>query len=106
MTWEPEDTQVVDLDGTLRVCADLCTTCIYRPGNLMSLDPGRVRQMTQEAIASEGHVVCHSTLGTPAPAICAGFERHPQGGARSLACGSQRLVGCASSVSPHPPKEE
>ncbi len=85
MTWEPEDTRVVDPDGTLRVCADLCPTCIYRPGNLMNLEPGRVRQMTQDAIANEGHVVCHSTLGTPAPAICAGFERHPQGGIRSLA---------------------
>lgn len=86
MTWEHGDDHVADeVTGVLRICADLCPTCIYRPGNLMDLDPGRVQEMTRSAIADEGHVVCHSTLGTPAPAICAGFERHPQGGARSLA---------------------
>ena len=105
MTWEPVDTRVVDPDFTLRVCADLCTTCIYRPGNLMSLDPGRVRQLTQEAIADEGHVVCHSTLGTPAPAICAGFERHPQGGARSLALRMAR-AGVLRVVRITPPDKE
>jgi hypothetical protein len=64
--------------GTVRICADLCTTCIYRPGNLMSLAPGRVKEMTDGALADEGHIVCHKTLGTPEPAICAGFEQHPQ----------------------------
>lgn len=71
--------------GTVRICADLCTTCIFRPGNLMNLSPGRVKQMTDDALADEGHIVCHQTLDTPEPAICAGFERHPMGGARSLA---------------------
>ena len=64
--------------GTVRICADLCTTCIYRPGNLMDLAPGRVKEMTDGAIAQEGHIVCHKTLGTPEPAICAGFEAHPK----------------------------
>jgi hypothetical protein len=70
--------------GTVRICADLCTTCIYRPGNLMSLAPGRVKEMTDGALADEGHIVCHKTLGTPEPAICAGFEQHPKSH-RSLA---------------------
>ncbi|MCX3059566.1 hypothetical protein [Streptomyces beihaiensis] len=70
---------------TVRQCADLCATCIYRPGNLAHLVAGRVQQMTRAAIAAEGHVVCHATTGTPQPAICAGYARHPIGAARSLA---------------------
>ncbi|MFJ3793614.1 hypothetical protein [Kitasatospora sp. NPDC090091] len=62
----------------IRVLADLCGTCIYRPGNLMNLAPGRVRQLAHEALAHNGHIVCHSTLPALAPpgtkgAICRGF---------------------------------
>ncbi|MFJ8348970.1 hypothetical protein ACIQ9J_21940 [Streptomyces sp. NPDC094153] len=46
---------------------------------------GRIQEITRAAIATEGHVVCHATIDTPAPAICAGFARHPVGAARSLA---------------------
>lgn len=86
MSREPEDTAVADpITRTVRVCDDLCSTCIYRPGNLMHLKPGRLQGMTDEAVEQEGHVVCHQTLGTTEPAICAGFARHPLGRLRSLA---------------------
>lgn len=71
--------------GTVRICDDLCTTCIFHPGNRMSLQPGRVKDMLTTAVANEGHIVCHKTLDTPEPAICAGFAAHPQGAQRSLA---------------------
>ncbi|MFE1923375.1 hypothetical protein ACFW91_12485 [Streptomyces asoensis] len=70
---------------TVRVCGDRCTTCIFRPGNLMHLEQGRVASMLKEAVAGEGHIVCHKTLGTEAPAICAGFAAHPRGRVASLA---------------------
>ncbi|MFF8406929.1 hypothetical protein ACF06P_35540 [Streptomyces sp. NPDC015684] len=80
------ETDVADWrSGVVRQCADLCDTCIYRPGNLAHLKPGRVQELTQAAITAEGHVVCHATIDTPAPAICAGFARHPVGAVRSLA---------------------
>ncbi|MFF9310107.1 NUDIX hydrolase [Streptomyces sp. NPDC014748] len=85
------DAEVVDRrTRTVRQCATLCDTCIYRPGNLAHLPPGRVQEITRAAIETEEHVVCHSTIGTPAPAICAGFARHPVGAVRSLLL---RLVG-------------
>ncbi|WP_327074477.1 hypothetical protein OG196_32055 [Kitasatospora purpeofusca] len=64
--------------GEVRVLSDLCGTCIYRPGNLMNLAPGRLRQLAQEALANRGHIVCHCTLPALAPpgtkgAICRGF---------------------------------
>lgn len=84
-TWG-EGAHIADpMTGEVRVCADLCTTCIFRPGNLMDLGPGRAAGMVRDAVADEGHIVCHKTLGTDAPAICAGFARHPQGRTRSLA---------------------
>jgi hypothetical protein len=50
-------------DGKVHVMADRCGTCIFRPGNRMSLAPGRVRGMVDETQReSGGHVVCHSTL--------------------------------------------
>ncbi|GGY13001.1 hypothetical protein GCM10010384_18260 [Streptomyces djakartensis] len=70
---------------SVRICAGRCGTCIFRPGNLMRLEPGRVAEMIASAIAEEGHIVCHATLGTRAPAICAGFAAHRNGSARSLA---------------------
>ncbi|MGW6238345.1 hypothetical protein [Streptomyces sp. NPDC055094] len=70
---------------SVRVCGDRCTTCIFRPGNLMNLEPGRVASMVKKAVADEGHIVCHKTLGTQAPAICAGYAAHPRGRTASLA---------------------
>ncbi|MDF9813051.1 hypothetical protein [Streptomyces sp. SPB162] len=69
---------------SVRVCGDRCTTCIFRPGNLMNLAPGRVASMVKKAVADEGHIVCHQTLGAEAPAICAGFANHPRGRVASL----------------------
>lgn len=60
-----------------RVCAEKCSTCIFRPGNLMQLRPGRVRQMVQEALNGGGFITCHSTLpstgGRGREAVCRGF---------------------------------
>lgn len=60
----------------VHVRAVLCSTCIFRPGNLMRLDPGRVAGMIRECLASEsGNIVCHETTHGQAPqrAICRGF---------------------------------
>lgn len=40
---------------------DKCATCIYRPGNLMDLRPGRVAQMTKETRAKDTNVICHKS---------------------------------------------
>ncbi|WP_216678358.1 hypothetical protein [Streptomyces sp. MNP-20] len=51
----------------------------------MGLEPGRVAGMLKAALAEEGHIVCHATLGTDTPAICSGFATHPRGREASLA---------------------
>lgn len=59
--------------GRVHVLDDKCLTCIFRPGNLMRLEPGRVKGMVQGAVGDGSCIPCHSTLGTASPAICRGF---------------------------------
>jgi len=62
-------------DGKVHVCAEKCSTCIFRPGNLMSLGPGRVKDMVDACLADPdgaGNIPCHQTLGGD-QAICRGF---------------------------------
>lgn len=68
----------------VRICEDLCSTCIFRPGNLMHLQPGRVKGMVDDALADEGFIPCHQTLGGDGAAMCAGFYRLPAAKARSM----------------------
>ncbi|SCL26031.1 hypothetical protein GA0070616_3225 [Micromonospora nigra] len=66
-----------ELRKTRRLARE-CATCIFKPGNPMHLDPGRLKQMVTEARSDAGYIICHSTLpyaGYPEakPAICRGF---------------------------------
>lgn len=63
-------------DGKVMVCAQQCGTCIFRPGNLMRLQPGRVDGMVEQAIANQSAIICHDTLSGD-NAVCRGFfDRH------------------------------
>ncbi|MGW4591686.1 hypothetical protein ACWEKJ_30585 [Amycolatopsis thermoflava] len=64
--------------GLPRLLSTKCTTCIFRPGNLMHLPPGYRDQLVQEALDRDSWIVCHATLpatGNPigTQAICRGF---------------------------------
>lgn len=62
-------------DGKVHVLSDKCVTCVFRPGNLMHLTPGRLKEMVDESIAEGVGIVCHSTLPHTGEdqAICRGF---------------------------------
>ncbi len=72
---------MTELDGPVtqegvRVCARECSTCIFRPGNVMHLRGGTVRSMVDAALRDDSAIVCHKTL-EGARAICRGFyDRH------------------------------
>lgn len=63
-------------DGKVHVCAQMCETCVFRPGNLMHLKPGRLNEMITEAGQNESTIVCHSTLEGPNAACRGFFDRH------------------------------
>ncbi|WP_234537693.1 hypothetical protein [Streptomyces shenzhenensis] len=95
----PYDEVADPLTGAVRVCARRCDSCIFHPGNLMHLQPGRVASMVTRARETEGHVVCHKTLGTESPAICRGFADGPDQG-NSLALRLARVLGTLREISP------
>lgn len=65
------------VDGRVRVMRRMCDTCIFRSGNLMRLEPGRVDGMVRDAVARDSTIVCHDTLTHPLHAACRGFfDRH------------------------------
>lgn len=79
------------LSGTgLRVCAHECSTCVFRPGNLMQLQPGRLAGMVRESLQADAAIVCHKTLDGRR-AVCRGFyNRHR---AATLMCRFGDVVG-------------
>jgi hypothetical protein len=65
-------------NGKVHVQAVKCSTCIYRPGNLMRLQEGRKDSMQAEAIAGQGVIPCHQTIEAysgerGAESVCRGF---------------------------------
>lgn len=45
-----------------RLLSQQCDTCIFRPGNPMHLNPGRLAAMVAEARTTAGYIICHRTL--------------------------------------------
>jgi hypothetical protein len=59
-------------DGKLWVLDDKCSTCIFRPGNLMDLIPGARDDMVEVCITRQAPIPCHQTLDGPR-SVCRGF---------------------------------
>lgn len=62
----------------LRVLNEQCETCIFRPGNKMHLNKGRVASMVRQCARDQTHITCHETLKTvtgdaSTEAVCRGF---------------------------------
>ena len=72
---EEEGNHEVWRDNALHLCERKCSTCIYRPGNLMRLDAGRKENMEAEAVANQSVIPCHKTIygAEVGPAICRGY---------------------------------
>jgi hypothetical protein len=83
-------------DGTVHVLAERCSTCVFRPGNLMSLAPGRLRDLLDSNLAADSALQCHQTLpeypNARPPAVCRGFFDHPRA-AESLPLRMARTMG-------------
>jgi hypothetical protein len=62
-------------DGRVHVMRVKCPTCIYRPGNLMHLEPGRKDSMQADAIRDGGVIPCHHTIhgARRQESVCRGF---------------------------------
>ena len=64
-------------DRRIHVVSEECSTCVFRPGSKMHLEPGRLKDMIQGALKNDSCIVCHSTLGKSHQSVCRGFyDRH------------------------------
>lgn len=98
---EPEEHNAYR-NGRVHVCREMCPTCVFRPGNVMRLEPGRLAGMVREATEAESAIICHSTLYERGVdnAVCFGFfDRH----ATAPLQVAQRL-GIIEFVDPNPTK--
>ncbi len=59
-------------NGKIHVCRKMCSTCIFRPGNLMQLSEGRVEDMVARSTKNNSCIPCHQTLDGK-QSVCAGF---------------------------------
>lgn len=75
---EDEEQRPIGPDGKLRVLSEQCTSCVFRPGNLMHLNPGRLQDLVRQNLAADAALVCHQTLTYGdhpefGAALCRGF---------------------------------
>lgn len=65
----------------LRIMTGPCSTCIFRPGNPMHLQPGRVKGMVDDVVAHDSFTQCHKTLGCEPGqgALCHGMTKRHEG---------------------------
>jgi hypothetical protein len=88
--------------GKPRLLTDKCTTCVFRPGNLMHLPPGRLQDLIDHNREAGAGLTCHQTLsysGTGAErAFCHGFhDAYPDTQVFQIA---ERLLGGFTPVDP------
>lgn len=63
--------------GRVHVLTEKCSTCVFRPGNLMSLAAGRLKDLADDNRRADTALTCHQTLPynhyEAEPAICRGY---------------------------------
>lgn len=63
-------------DGKVHVLSEKCSTCVFRPGNLMTLPPGRMKELVETNRENDVAFACHQTIMYPTrddAAICRGY---------------------------------
>lgn len=62
--------------GRVHVKAERCSDCVFRPGNLMRLNPGRLADLVEQNRERDTAFACHQTTfghDENGEAICRGY---------------------------------
>lgn len=82
MAPQTEVTLPIFHSGQVHVMTAMCSTCVFRPGNLMELRRGRLKDLVDENLKNDAALPCHATVygmhGLEGQkAVCRGFfERY------------------------------
>ena len=95
------------MTGRPRLLSEKCSSCVFRPGNLMSLREGRLRDLIEDNVAAGAALTCHQTLSYGdhpefGEAVCRGF--YDTVGTRTNIIRVMERLGGFAEV--EPPKEE
>lgn len=99
-------------DGKVHVMEEKCSTCVFRPGNLMHLSPGRLKMMATHVQETGIPFSCHQTLPYAeqeyvehygGAALCAGAVENY--GDQSMVLRLAEAMGNIEKVEPHPGKD-
>lgn len=63
-------------DGKVHVMAERCSTCVFRGGNLMRLEEGRLKDLVEQNRKADTALICHKTIYEEEyvqKAVCRGY---------------------------------
>lgn len=65
-------------DGRIHVLNERCSSCVFRPGNLMDLGIGRLADLVRSNLEADSVLTCHQTLPygphpEAPPSVCHGY---------------------------------
>lgn len=94
----------------VHIMSEKCSTCVFHPGNLMHLPPGRLKELTDHVQETGVPFSCHQTL----PYAGADHREHYEGaalcagavetyGAESIPVRTAYALGAVEHVDPAPP---
>ncbi|MFJ2112317.1 hypothetical protein ACIOEX_10545 [Streptomyces sp. NPDC087850] len=98
MEEETGSDSIIDAESKrLRVMADKCATCVFRPGNLMALEPGVLARIVNQNNERGAWLTCHATLPYGAnpgfgQAVCHGYFIAHKKNSQGLQL-AERLIG-------------
>lgn len=96
-------------NGKVHVMSEQCSTCVFRPGNLMHLSPGRLKGMAEHVQETGVPFACHQTLSYASAeyqahydgeALCAGAVENY--GDQSVVMRMAHAHNVIEHVEPHP----
>ncbi len=71
-----ESSKPIYRDGRVHVKASKCSDCVFKPGNLMRLQPGRLADLVEQNRKKDTAFACHQTTFENDPkgeAVCRGY---------------------------------
>ena len=63
-------------DDKIHVMESQCDTCVFKAGNLMRLEDGRLKDLVKQNLKRDAALICHKTIydeGYVQKAVCRGY---------------------------------